>query len=109
VAAARAEFSGRILIGVSTLEEIVALLGEPDTRVGSAIAYHLPARPEYRYVFDFDDGTGSLVRAGYQRVGPSPSPPTPPAGRRENARFVTELAALGATEREVRLWLGDPA
>jgi len=38
VAAARAEFSGRILIGVSTRAEIVALIGEPDTSAGSAIA-----------------------------------------------------------------------
>jgi hypothetical protein len=108
VAAARAEFSGRILIGVSTMPEIVRLLGEPDTRAASAIAYALPARPEYRYVFDFHDISGSLLCAGFHRVGPSPAPPTPPAGRRENARFVTELAALGATQREVRLWLGDP-
>ena len=47
VAAARAEFSGRILVGVSTMPEIVALLGEPDSRAASAIAYLLPARAEY--------------------------------------------------------------
>jgi len=108
VAAARAEFSGRILVGVSTMPEIVALLGEPDSRAASAIAYLLPARPEYRYVFDFHDTSGTLLRAGYHRVGPSPSPPTPPAGRRENARFVRIAELAGATEREVRLWLGDP-
>jgi hypothetical protein len=108
VAAARAEFSGRILIGVSTRAEIVALIGEPDTSAGSAIAYALATRPDYRYVFDFDDATGKLTRAGYHRVGASPPPPAPPDGRRDHGRFLAELAALGATEREVRLWLGDP-
>jgi hypothetical protein len=108
VAAARAEFMGRIVIGATTAPEIAAMLGEPDVRAASAIAYVMPARPDYRYVFEFDDGSGVLLRAGYHRAGASPSPPALPEGRRDNARFVGQLAALGATEREVRLWLGDP-
>ena len=46
VAAARAEFMGRTVVGSTTAQEIEAMLGAPDVRAASAMAYVMPPRPD---------------------------------------------------------------
>ena len=107
VAAARAEFTGHFAIGAATAASIEALLGAPDARSATTLAYAPASRPGYHYVFELDE-RGLLARCGFRRHGAPPAAPTPPARRDDNVRYLRQLAAIGATMDEVRAWLGEP-
>lgn len=107
VAAARAEFTGKLTAGTTTTAQIEAMLGAPDARSATTLEYALAISPGYRYAFTVDDA-GRLMRHGFRRVGPAPPAPPPPARREDNLRLLRQLAAIGATMEEVRAWLGEP-
>ena len=98
VAGARADWSGRILDPETTADDVVRALGAPDERAPEELAYALPHRPGYLYVFQFARGGKHLLASFFRRRDQRSLPPLGAA-----------LAAAGATAEEVRAVLGAPS
>lgn len=101
-------WSGRILNPTTTREQVEALLGTPDYFDSVKLAYALPQRPGYHYVFEFDPDRNLLLNNGYRRLG-SPREILQPSFESENWEvYCSHLVEICATASEIELYLGIP-
>jgi hypothetical protein len=108
VVAAQEFWSGRILNPTTTREHVEALLESPDYFDSSILAYYLPQRPGYHYVFEFDPNRNLLLNSGYRRIGSPLDFSLPPLGSEALKVYISSLVEISATASEVELYLGIP-
>jgi len=98
-------WSGRITTPGTTPDQIEAALGPPQSRDAFTLAYQLPTRRGYHYVFEYDTSGRTLKRSGFRRTGSV----TPPTKTSDVASYKQKLIEIGATDFELDEWLGRPA
>jgi hypothetical protein len=105
---ARKHWSGRVARFGVARGAVESALGSADAAGPGFLAYRLPGRSGYRYTFALDPASSCVRWSGFEREGPAPDPPRVPSEAAAWPAFAASLATLGATEAELRAWLGEP-
>lgn len=98
-------WSGQIVVGQTTPDSILALLGHPNYYTEKTISYLLGQRTDYCYTFTFDSMCQVLVEHGYQRIKKLVQPAEKDT---KWQAYLNYLTTEGATTHEVMKWLGEP-